>query len=70
MERFRKRGANDAMRFIYVFDDKSKCALLEHGYSLIKESADKQIAVFENKDEQNYCAMPECKCVFSNVLTF
>ena len=58
------------MKFIYTFDEEARDFLIAKGYPLLKESLDNGIAIFENKDEFNYGAPLDCRCVFSNVLTF
>lgn len=58
------------MKFIYAFD-KETCEILKSkGYRELKKSGDGVITVFENKDELTYEDMPDCQCVYSNVLTF
>lgn len=61
---------SDPMRFIYAFDKETCDILLSSGYQIIKESSDGVITVFENKDELTYDSVPDCRCVYSNVLTF
>lgn len=61
---------NDGMKFIYAFDKETCDILAERGYAILKQSADGMITVFENKDTLMFDCMPDCRCVYSNVLTF
>ncbi len=56
-------------RFIYVFDEKSKEALLKKGCVLLKADQKNKIFVFENKMGAVF-DLKEIKFATSNTLTF
>lgn len=56
-------------KFIYVFSDENRDALLNGGYALLKGDIENHIYVFENIEELNF-DFKDMELVFSDVLTF
>lgn len=65
---------NDACtkRFIYVFSEKDKNIMIEHGYDLICVVPKNGIYVFlsDNNGQRNFSMMPSIEYCFSDTLTF
>lgn len=55
-------------RFIYVFSEDAKDALLHLGFQQLKADTAGKIFIFAN-DQAKFAEMPE-GCVFSDTLTF
>lgn len=56
-------------KFIYVFDEKGRDALLAQNYEMLKCNEQKHIYVFINQERQTF-AQEDFKYALSDVLTF
>ena len=62
----------DDKKFIYVFNEADMRVMLELGFELMMQDAQKQIYVFlaDNGNRKNFALMPNITYCFSNTLTF
>ena len=62
----------DMKKFIYVFSEADKNAMIEHGYDLIRIVPKNGVYVFlsENNGQRNFSMMPDVEHYFSDTLTF
>lgn len=63
------------MKFIYVMSNEDKDKLINMGYNLLKEDANNNLYVFQNKDVTTFACedeldAAEIRFVLTNILTF